>query len=291
MKKGCLYLVLGLICLSIIGLLLPETASQLYNDAKSSYNLENYKNAINKINEAIKLDSSDSKLYELRAEILHELHDTVHSEMDFEKSIQISSNDSIKDERLKEMFKWNINHRNKSEAKIILKKELELYKHDIAKHLEAQKFVAKQMLILEDTIESLRIYKSIATEHNLSEYHNRAGIINTNRKKYILSISNFKDAIKLNPEDETYVYNLGVAYLNINNKIKAKSQFKIAKDLGSKDACRKYRELTALVKYNKKSKCCDGSTSSAMGRGACSHHGGVCGYVNIPYKRYTISCY
>jgi len=290
-KKGCLYLIAGILILSIIVSLLPKSSNLLYNEADSSFKTGNYQEAIKRINEAITLDSLDSKLYEHRAEILHELHDTLHSELDFEKSLQISSSDSIKDERLKEIFEWNVDHGNTKKAKSTLKKELELYKDDKSEHLEAQKFVANQFLILKDTIESLKIYEAIAQEHNLPEYHNRSGIININRKKYNQSITNFKKAIKLSPENETYIYNLGIAYLNKDSKSNAKTQFKKAMDLGSKDACRKYRELTAITKYNKKSRCCDGSTSSAMGRGACSHHGGVCGYVNIPYKKYTINCY
>lgn len=280
-----------MLILSIIGSLLPMSSSQLYRDAKSSYKLGEYQDAVKKINEAISLDSLDSKLYELRAEILHELQDTIHSELDFEKSLKLSISDSTKDERLKEIFKWNIDHGDTKKAKETLNKELELFKNDKDQHLEAQKYVANELLKLKDTTECLKLYEAIAKEHNLPEYYNRIGIINTERQKYKSSISNFKSAINLSPDNETFIYNLGIAYLNNGSKTNAKKHFKKAMDLGSKNACREYRELTAITKYNKKSRCCDGSTSSAMGQGACSHHGGVCGYVNIPYKKYTISCY
>lgn len=62
-------------------------------------------------------------------------------------------------------------------------------------------------------------------------------------------------------------------------------------ELGNKNACKEYRELTARTRYYKRSRCCDGTTSSATGRGACSHHGGVCRIENVPYKEYTINCY
>ena len=79
--------------------------------------------------------------------------------------------------------------------------------------------------------------------------------------------------------------------MNLNNKKKAKYYFKQSLELGNKNACKEYRELTARIRYRKKSRCCDGTTSSALGQGACSHHGGVCRIVNIPYKEYTFRCY
>lgn len=290
-KKGCLIgTVIIFILLFIVGSLAPDSPILHYNKSHKLYNKEKYEEAILEINSAIQLDSTESKFYELRGLILHHLKDTIHSKQDFVKTITISKTDSIRERRIKELFNWNIEHGNSAYAKDLLYKELELYKSNPKKHKNAQEYVALKFIELKDTMSAAELYHKMGIEHKNSDYLNYAGILQIRLKKFGNAIREFNDALKIEPKNDTLYYNLGMSYLNLKNVNKAKTNLRISKDLGNTDACHEYRKLTAIVKYNKKTKCCDGTHSNSSGSGACSHHGGVCGSVFIPYREYTVKC-
>jgi len=293
--KGCLItigvFIVIIIVVSIIGVFIPESEDDFFRSAESNYNLNNYELALTKLNEAIKIDSTKSKYYELRGKILHELQDTIHSNEDFNKTLELSKSDTEKDLRIREMVEWDLNHGEEGKAKELLLKEIELYKEDSLKHIDVVSYAARKYLTIGDTIEAIKLYDVLSKNYvKTGEFNNKSGILYSNIKKNNNAISEFKKAVDAEPENNTYLYNLGIAYLNGKNKHRAKTYFKKSMDLGNREACSEYRELTARTRYYKRSRCCDGSTSSALGRGACSHHGGVCGIENIPYKDYIINC-
>lgn len=290
--KGCLIGIGILVVLSIIGNLLPESEKDIYQEAELNFFASNYEDALTKINEAIKIDSTNSKYYELRGKILRELQVTVHSEEDFEKTLFLTTTDLEKDVRIRNMIEWDLKHGEEDKARELLKKEIELYKEDSLKHIDVVEYAVRKYLSMGDTSEAINLYSILSDEYPKSgKFSNQSGILYTIQKKNKSAISEFKKAVKAEPRNDTYLYNLGITHFSVRNKKRAKSYFKQAMDSGNKDACKEYRELTARAKYYKRSRCCDGTTSSALGRGACSHHGGVCRLENVPYKEYTINCY
>lgn len=87
------------------------------------------------------------------------------------------------------------------------------------------------------------------------------------------------------------------SYSGANNKYQAIVYYKKAYELEGKGgaACELLRDITAqkvITGYDTYSVCCNGSTSRATGRGACSHNGGVCGTRSEPITRlrYTMEC-
>ncbi|WP_075342282.1 hypothetical protein [Tenacibaculum agarivorans] len=290
--KGCSTLIAIFFGISLISNLIPETKDDFFRDAELNYDTNNYELALTKVNEAIQLDSTNSDYYELRGKILHELQDTIQSNQDFNKTLALAKSDTEKDARIRKMIEWDLNHGEEEKARQLLSKEIQLYKEGSLKHIEVIDYAARKYLTIGDTIEAIRLYDLLSNEYvTTGKYSNKAGILYTNIKKKNKAISEFKKAVDAAPENDIFLYNLGIAYLNSKNKRQAKMYFKKSMDFGNTNACHEYRELTARIRYYKRSRCCDGTTSSSTGRGSCSHHGGVCGIENVPYKEYTISCY
>jgi hypothetical protein len=81
-------------------------------------------------------------------------------------------------------------------------------------------------------------------------------------------------------------------YLKAGNKLEAIRYFKRGMDSGSAKAVQLYNKYNPIIKeivgYVTRccdGSCCDGSTSSATGRGACSHHNGVCNWHDPIYNK------
>ncbi len=291
-KFGCLPII-GLFTLIIfIGVFeSSKTGAGDYSNALSEYNSLKYEKALDYINKAILKDSIKSDYYELRGKILHELQDTIHSNEDLNKTILLSHTLSEKRDKLQQIIDWDIGHGKISEAKILLKQEIELYKNDTINHTLIIEDAVNKYLKIGDTIEAINLYNNIDKYYPESgKYNNLIGVLYSRTKKNNKAISEFKKAIKKEPKNDIFLYHLGVSYLNIKSKRNAKKYFKSSMELGNKSACKEYRELSARTRYYKRSRCCDGSTSSSLGRGTCSHHGGVCRIENVPYKEYTINC-
>ena len=262
-----------------------------YNKALSKYENHEYDNSLDIINGLILEDSTNTDYYNLRGKILYELQDTIKSEEDFNKMLVYSTTDSAKEKNIKALIEWDLAHGQEEKAKKLLEEEVELFKSDSLKHIEAVEYAVNSYLALGDTLEAISLYQKLGEENpTTGKFNNYVGVLYNFMGNNKSAIKDFSKAIEAEPDNDQFLYNLGVSYLNIKNKSKAKRYFKKAMELGNKDACKKYRELTAKTKYYKRSRCCDGTTSSALGRGACSHHKGVCRIENVPYKHYTISC-
>lgn len=86
---------------------------------------------------------------------------------------------------------------------------------------------------------------------------------------------------------DTY-YQRALCYQKQNKKKDAISDLKVAMEKGNTDAEKLYNKLNPIKKrvVGYVTRCCDGSTSSSSGRGACSHHGGVCNWNEPIYDEY-----
>lgn len=70
----------------------------------------------------------------------------------------------------------------------------------------------------------------------------------------------------------------GQCFLKLNKKEYAVVEIYEASELGNEDARKLYEVVNPIIKEitGYRRRCCDGTTSYASGKGACSHHGGVC---------------
>jgi len=123
-------------------------------------------------------------------------------------------------------------------------------------------------------------------------------------KQYKAAIKHYKKSLEFSQKDTSQVknqivtlINIGVAYSYLKNKSQTIRYYKQAYELEGKGgkACEYLRNATTqkiISGYYNYSICRDGTTSSATGRGACSHHGGVSRRVSQPTysTKYTIDC-
>lgn len=107
-------------------------------------------------------------------------------------------------------------------------------------------------------------------------------------KQYALAIADYSILIDHYKVSSEYYYNRARCYLKIKEKQEAVDDLRSAMRYGSKKANKLYEQVNPerkRVAYYV-TRCCDGSTSSAKGRGACSHHRGVCSWNDPVYQTY-----
>jgi tetratricopeptide (TPR) repeat protein len=83
-------------------------------------------------------------------------------------------------------------------------------------------------------------------------------------------------------------YNRAICLSKLGKIQEAVNDCKAAMQMGNKEADQLYNKINPIrkrVAYYV-TRCCDGTTSSATGRGACSHHGGVCNWNEPVYEEY-----
>ena len=105
---------------------------------------------------------------------------------------------------------------------------------------------------------------------------------------YKSALSQLKRLIDDNPKQFDLFYKRAVCNLKLGNIRLAVNDLNLAKDSGFKQATVLYNKVNPVrrrVAYYT-TRCCDGSTSSATGRGACSWHGGVCNWNDPVYEEY-----
>lgn len=224
----------------------------------------------------------------------------------------------LKDEKLNQILLSEIGQLAKSENDFSSKKEYLAYRakraYKASDFQSFESYLSKAVKLKDDyTIED-DLFFELAKQHKNDEnlkgvsdayemglknnpaskdFLENLGNQKINEEKYSQAIKYYKQYLKIdNANASVYTY-LGYAYEMSRNKSQAKLNYKSAINLEGNggDACKRLRELTVkVVGYNYSSRCCDGSSSGATGRGACSHHGGVCGTIKTPITRYTMNC-
>ncbi|UBM59234.1 hypothetical protein LAG90_01000 [Marinilongibacter aquaticus] len=114
-------------------------------------------------------------------------------------------------------------------------------------------------------------------------------------RDYKRAIETFQKANSHSPE---VLFKIGQSYRKLGKVHEALFYIKRASDSGLEEAIREYERLNPMIKYvvNYRTYCCDGtfSPSNAKGRGACSHHGGVCNWNKPIYaerRKYDVSSF
>ena len=106
-------------------------------------------------------------------------------------------------------------------------------------------------------------------------------------KNYKKAIENFNGLEETNAE---ILYKKGICSKKIGDISDAIKNFKQASDLGDKKSEKEYNQVNPIIRHilYYQTVCCDGSysPSNAKGRGACSHHGGVCNWNKPIYEEH-----
>lgn len=106
------------------------------------------------------------------------------------------------------------------------------------------------------------------------------------RGQYQVAIPQLTDLITRDPDNADLLYTRALCYSHTGNIADAVHDCNIATGLGDKRATQLNDKINPVVKHitGYCTQCCDGSISYARGRGACSHHGGVCNWNSPVYE-------
>ncbi|RZJ84224.1 MAG: tetratricopeptide repeat protein [Chryseobacterium sp.] len=107
-------------------------------------------------------------------------------------------------------------------------------------------------------------------------------------KKYKSALTEYATLISFDNADSEIYYQRAYCYYKLGNLKEAVADLTHSKSLGYESAITLYNKVNPLKKRISYyvTRCCDGSTSSAKGRGACSWHGGVCNWNDPVYEEY-----
>jgi len=107
-------------------------------------------------------------------------------------------------------------------------------------------------------------------------------------KKYQLALSHFDKMLNAHGEDAKLLYDRAYCYYKLGKIKLAVADLGKSRDLNYSGAKTLYNKINPLKRRISGyiTLCCDGSTSGASGRGACSWHGGVCNWNSPIYEEY-----
>jgi len=295
--KGCLFSILGffgiIMLIALISVIFfPDKANENFEKAKTEYETKNYTEALKLINESIKLDSlnSNSEFYLLKGKIERDKGDTILFKNDFKISINSIKNDTLRYNKIIELYKWNLKRNDTSYSKELIIESLKAFnKSDSINFTNIHLSAHNYLLELKDTIKGIEIYKRLCDSIPNPSIYNQLGIYYSNRTKIKTAIKYYKKAIELDSTNGVFYNNLGITYQNIKNKKQAIKYYRLGVKYKNRDACRNLREITAKTRYRRIARCWDGTMTYSLGRGACSHHGGIRRFENEPYKEYTMN--
>lgn len=108
------------------------------------------------------------------------------------------------------------------------------------------------------------------------------------KRKYKDAIAIYSSLIASNNFNFNYQYKRALCYSKLGKIKDAIKDLKSAVESNDKTAQQLYNKINPLKKRVAYyiTRCCDGSTSNATGKGACSHHGGVCDWKEPVYETY-----
>lgn len=106
--------------------------------------------------------------------------------------------------------------------------------------------------------------------------------------KYRPAVDALTSLLLLSPEDATLLYNRALCYDKLGEQESAIQDLRLAMKAGNTTAEKYHDKINPVRKrvIGYITRCCDGTTSSARGRGACSWHGGVCNWNEPEYETY-----
>ncbi len=106
--------------------------------------------------------------------------------------------------------------------------------------------------------------------------------------KYKATLPEINNLLLSDPTNSELLYNRAVCYSKTGKIQDAVTDLKTLARAGNTEAAKLHDKINPTKKRVSYyvTRCCDGSTSNAKGRGACSHHGGVCDWNEPVYQEY-----
>jgi len=106
--------------------------------------------------------------------------------------------------------------------------------------------------------------------------------------KYSAAIPELGRLLNAHPGNTDLKYYRAICYSKSGNIQAAVEDLKPLIEAGNEDASKLNDKINPVRKHviGYETLCCDGTTSDARGRGACSHHGGVCDWNHPIYEEY-----
>lgn len=106
--------------------------------------------------------------------------------------------------------------------------------------------------------------------------------------KYQKALPELNNLIAQDVTNSDLLYNRAICYSKSGKIQEAVNDCKAAIQLSNKDAEKLHDKINPIKKRVSYyiTRCCDGGTSNAKGRGACSGHGGVCNWNEPVYEEY-----
>ncbi|WP_298238043.1 hypothetical protein [uncultured Algibacter sp.] len=294
--KGCLFSFLGFIALMFLIALISviffqDEANENFTKAKTEFELQNYDKALSLVTESIKIDSlkKNPDYFILKGKIEKSKGDTIQFKNDFKIALNLIKNDTIKYNKIIKLYEWNLSRKDTVYSKELLKESLSLFTTiDSTNFTNSHLNAHNNYLKLRDTIASIESYKRLCDSIPNPLIFNEIGIYYSNKQNTRKAIEYYKKAIELDTINGIYYNNLGVSYENLKNKKQAIKYYRFGVQYENRDACNNLRNITAKTRYRKIARCWDGTMTYSLGKGACSHHGGIRRYENEPYKEYTM---
>lgn len=127
-----------------------------------------------------------------------------------------------------------------------------------------------------------------ANAEKKSEIHAQKAQLYVDKKKYDEAIVEYSQLINVKHDIEESYYQRALCYQKQRKTQEAVNDLKQAIALGHIEAGELHDKINPIKKRVSyyETRCCDGTTSNAKGRGACSHHGGVCNWNEPVYEEY-----
>jgi tetratricopeptide (TPR) repeat protein len=106
--------------------------------------------------------------------------------------------------------------------------------------------------------------------------------------KYKDALQQINTLLDSDPSNAELQYNRALCYTKTGKIQEAVNDLKPLIQAGNADAEELHDKINPIRKkiVGTETLCCDGTTSNATGRGACSHHGGVCDWNHPIYEEY-----
>lgn len=125
-------------------------------------------------------------------------------------------------------------------------------------------------------------------QHEISQIKTKKALSLVKAGNYKKAIPELNSLISENPNNSNLIYNRALCLSKTGQIKNAVDDCRRGLQLNNKDAEKLYNKINPVRKRISYyiTRCCDGTTSSATGRGACSHHGGVCDWNEPVYEEY-----
>lgn len=134
-------------------------------------------------------------------------------------------------------------------------------------------------------LDSALIYANVDKKN---EIHEHKAQLYFDQKKYDDAIAEYSQLINAKYNIGESYYQRALCYQKQRKTQETVNDLKQAIALGHDGAGELHEKINPIKKRVSyyETRCCDGTTSNARGRGACSHHGGVCNWNEPVYEEY-----